>query len=94
MTVAQCVMVINIFKSNHVPERMEIGQEFLNPRLNPGITNDGMFINLWLHSLWKCGERLKYTHSPKGWQKKTKRKIEKGEWSFMGPVGRKCFSFL
>lgn len=45
MTAAQCVMVINIFKSNHVSYRTEIGHEFLNPGLNPGITNEGMFIN-------------------------------------------------
>lgn len=49
------------FKSNHVSYWMEIGQEFLNPGLNPGITNEGMFISSWLLSLWKCGEKLKYT---------------------------------
>ena len=41
MTAAQSVMVINIFKSNHVIYRMEMGQEFLNPGLNPGIKDEG-----------------------------------------------------
>lgn len=45
MTAAQCVMVINIFKSNHVSYRIEIGQEFWNPGLNPRITNKGTFIS-------------------------------------------------
>lgn len=40
------MMVINIFKSNHVSSRMEMGQEFWNPGLNPGITNKGTFISL------------------------------------------------
>lgn len=45
MTAAQYVTVFNIFKSNHVSYRIEIGQEFLNPGLNPGITDEGMFIS-------------------------------------------------
>lgn len=36
------MMIINIFKSNRVRYRMEMGQEVQNPGLNPGITNKGM----------------------------------------------------
>lgn len=46
--------LINIFISNHVIYRMEIGQEFPSPGFNPGIKTEGMFINSRLHSVGMC----------------------------------------
>lgn len=63
MTKAQCVMIINIFKSNHVCFRMEMGQGVENPGLNPGITNKALCINPWLYCLCRNVEKDRNTQN-------------------------------